>query len=239
MSILCYWTLIPGDLFTRWGIYLFSPPGSSYRYFRSGAINLFWPPDSFRGIESYLTPASEWRNSSIESIEVESTQIITQKIQLSNLKSLPPLSQFTKEQSCLMNVSINRIFCNCFVLWVHKAKYLFLYNEYISINHLISFPSSRFVQSLLATDNLTAVRKQMNYWKTFLLSFDLWTLPLASPLSNDLLMHLKCNQFYLNSSEFSKYYLIYFHITFNRFRTRKYLLIVTINTNPPSSEYHW
>jgi len=41
-----FWS--PADLFTRWGIDLFSPPDPFYRYFRSGD-RFISPPDLFRG----------------------------------------------------------------------------------------------------------------------------------------------------------------------------------------------
>jgi len=52
-----------GDLFTRWWIDWFSPPDPFYRYFRSGGIDLLISLDSFREIESNVTPARAERRS--------------------------------------------------------------------------------------------------------------------------------------------------------------------------------
>ena len=41
--------LIPADLFTRWGIDFFSPPGSVLPVFYVRGIDLLVPPDRFRG----------------------------------------------------------------------------------------------------------------------------------------------------------------------------------------------
>src|SRR6218665_3675913 len=47
-SILCLYILIPADLFTGWGIDLFSPPGSVLPVF-SVRGSIYWSPDRFRG----------------------------------------------------------------------------------------------------------------------------------------------------------------------------------------------
>ena len=39
----------PAELFTRWGIDLFSPPGSVLPVFLVRGIDLLLPPDRFRG----------------------------------------------------------------------------------------------------------------------------------------------------------------------------------------------
>src|SRR6218665_3302627 len=51
-SILCLYILIPADLFTRWGIDLFSPPDPFYRYFWSGGSIYSSPRTALGGTES-------------------------------------------------------------------------------------------------------------------------------------------------------------------------------------------
>src|SRR6218665_41615 len=48
-SILCLYILIPADLFTRWGIDLFSPPGSVLPVFSVRGSIYWFPQDRFRG----------------------------------------------------------------------------------------------------------------------------------------------------------------------------------------------
>ena len=50
-----FWS--PGNLFTRLGIDLFSPPNPFYRYFRSRGIDLLVPRTSLGGTESHVPPA--------------------------------------------------------------------------------------------------------------------------------------------------------------------------------------
>src|SRR6218665_4048558 len=57
-SILCLYILSPADLFTRWRIDLFSPPGSVLPVFSVRGIDLLVPRTALGGTESHVTPAA-------------------------------------------------------------------------------------------------------------------------------------------------------------------------------------
>ena len=89
----------PGDLFTRWGIDLFSPPDLFYRYFRSGD-RFIGPQIALGGIESHLTPAPIFFTKSADNWNLMNERAKWHEhIQIRNRFSRSPLPVYIHKQN--------------------------------------------------------------------------------------------------------------------------------------------